>query len=299
MVMIPVNYFYGFYTLVVVDLVVFCWSLIVLYLNRRGAKDHVTGSFFLAGASIIISALVLIDSAMNIVWLFPVLIASIFFFPARPYLVPGIVAAIVSVAFLISNGSSYELLLLIAASAITLGIVNSFFRVNTAELQKIEQLAETDPLTGAGNRRAFENMLASLDSSSVPGRHVCLALYDLDDFKQLNDEFGHTTGDRVLERVVDNIMSMARKAGIDIRVYRIGGDEFAVLLFTDIDRAQAICQDFVDYIEKYSVTRDALVTLSLGLCEVTSDHDLNEAYQLVDTALYEAKTNGKSQLVVL
>jgi diguanylate cyclase (GGDEF)-like protein len=101
----------------------------------------------------------------------------------------------------------------------------------TARLRDRAQLrflAEHDPLTGAGNRRGFEQAISRhVDHARRHDDHAALLLIDIDDFKEINDTYGHTAGDRALQLVADTLTGRLRDGD---QIARIGGDEFAILL---------------------------------------------------------------------
>ena len=99
-------------------------------------------------------------------------------------------------------------------------------------LEELERQAVTDPLTGAGNRRSFETYLAqSMELAASRGLPLRLMVFDIDDFKQYNDRFGHAAGDEVLRETVALLRAVIRRGDA---VFRIGGDEF-VVVFGDPD----------------------------------------------------------------
>lgn len=92
----------------------------------------------------------------------------------------------------------------------------------------LRQLADTDPLTGLLNRRGFDERLLSRLGRSGHATTCCLAIFDIDQFKRVNDEHGHQAGDQLLRQVADRLSSSVRKGDL---VCRYGGDEFLVALF--------------------------------------------------------------------
>jgi diguanylate cyclase (GGDEF)-like protein len=158
----------------------------------------------------------------------------------------------------------------------------------------------TDDLTNLPNRRAFtEAAAAELVRSRRSGRPLAVALVDLDDFKRINDTFGHPTGDRILRDVADVLREHFRE--IDLAA-RLGGEEFAVLLpETDLAGVQEATERFVvalaesefgdDRIGPYRITASAGVTAAV-------DRDIDVLLESADRALYRAKKQGKNQVQV-
>jgi len=153
------------------------------------------------------------------------------------------------------------------------------------------RLALTDPLTGLGNHRHFHERLASeLEHALNHDRPLSLCLVDIDDFKRVNDRFGHPTGDRVLSQVATRL----RQTG---EAFRLGGDEFAVLLpgYEEPD-AQAAAASIVSRIATLDFGHMGAITVSAGIA-VAPNHtrDRDELLRLVDSALYWAKEYGKNR----
>jgi diguanylate cyclase len=159
------------------------------------------------------------------------------------------------------------------------------------ELQAERHAASHDPLTGLPNRRAFYQIGAALVAD--PGRPPLVAVVlDLDDFKQINDRFGHATGDEVLIAVA---WRFASYAGNNL-VARLGGDEFAGLLAGSRGDGRWLHQSALRLAEILSAPiqvaeRDLWVTASIGLAPVNGCAPLAEALNLADAAMYRVKTN--------
>jgi diguanylate cyclase (GGDEF)-like protein/PAS domain S-box-containing protein len=155
--------------------------------------------------------------------------------------------------------------------------------------------ADTDGLTGLLNRRAF---LKRLDAAAATGQPACLALFDLDWFKQVNDRHGHATGDQVLRRFAQCARDVSREGDV---VGRLGGEEFAVLL-TGASWAQArtLCDRIRARMAAARVTAldgaTVAVTVSAGLAQLRPDLSRDDLLMLADEALYRAKKAGRNQL---
>ena len=166
-----------------------------------------------------------------------------------------------------------------------------------SEIEQLEAAALTDSLTGLTNRRGFERKVGERVRQSRVSRD-CLAIFDLDNFKQVNDLYGHAAGDAVL-------CAFARLANQMLRhgdtVARLGGEEF-VVLFPDTGSVQAaeICERLR---RRLGETRLAAggsairVTVSGGIAAI-GPKGLEAALRMADAALYRAKNAGRDQLSI-
>ncbi len=171
--------------------------------------------------------------------------------------------------------------------------------------ERFEEMSAIDPLTGLGNRRALDAMLATLSISGTPDKTLAVAIADIDHFKAYNDAFGHVAGDDCLRRVAGRLVGEARKHGD--HVFRFGGEEFVILLAdADTDAALLTCERMRGAVEAAAVPHvaphpDAVVTISIGVSVVPRSRVQN-ADSLIfeaDAALYEAKSHGRNQVWAL
>ena len=153
------------------------------------------------------------------------------------------------------------------------------------------RLALTDPLTSLGNHRHFHERLGrELEHARRFGGALAICLVDIDDFKQVNDRFGHPVGDSVLSRVAARL----RQTG---EAFRVGGDEFAVLLpGYGPDEALTAATSIVERIRALDFGHIGSMTVSAGVAIApTHAQERGELLKLVDGALYAAKESGKNQ----
>jgi len=154
------------------------------------------------------------------------------------------------------------------------------------------RLALTDPLTGLGNHRHFhERLERELQHAQEKRLPLTLCLVDVDDFKRINDRFGHPAGDRVLSQVASRL----RQTG---EAFRLGGDEFA-LLFVDHDEGMALtaANSIVERIATVDFDHIGNVTISAGLATFPMQgNGRDELIRLADSALYWAKEHGKNRV---
>lgn len=151
---------------------------------------------------------------------------------------------------------------------------------------EISELALLDPLTGIFNRRAFDQHASKLRSTSTP---VIVAVIDLDDFKRLNDQFGHDVGDAVLIEVANR---MVQNVSPSTSIYRIGGDEFAAICTADGACLQDLARQLSSSSEKAFETPGGIIpfNLSIGVSSAQTEAiDIRNLYSEADIALFEAK----------
>lgn len=155
----------------------------------------------------------------------------------------------------------------------------------------LERAANTDPLTGLPNRRAFEQEFAVMwQTAERYGYPMSILIMDLSRFKQINDRFGHAAGDQVLLRVGKVLAEITRNGD---RVYRWGGDEFAVLMpHTNLLGAVRAAERYARAIEQVCV-EDACVGVNVGAASLPEDtRDPAELIKLADARMYQAKRAG-------
>jgi diguanylate cyclase (GGDEF)-like protein len=153
----------------------------------------------------------------------------------------------------------------------------------------VRSQAVTDDLTGLYNRRRFDDALANeLVRSRTFGAPLSLLLVDLDNFKVVNDEFGHQRGDDVLRRAADLVREHLRDADI---AARLGGDEFAVIA---PDTASAGALALAERLrQSFGRLRAPAVTASFGVAECVEEEPADDLLRRTDHALYEAKRRGR------
>jgi diguanylate cyclase len=163
------------------------------------------------------------------------------------------------------------------------------------QLVAIREESAQDPLTGAANRRGFEAVFK--EYVETPPREFVLALFDLDDFKQINDTAGHMAGDEVLVAVARTLRAAVR--GHDV-VARIGGDEFGMLIAgLTLRQAETRLRNTLKQLGEIPAGPVAgRLTVSCGLVECCAGDTARTLMMRADEALYDAKRQGKNRLAV-
>jgi len=163
--------------------------------------------------------------------------------------------------------------------------------------QNLHHLAHIDPVTGLANRHAFNERLGfAIEESQQFSEPLAMLLFDLDNFKQVNDTLGHQAGDELLRMLAQRIAKALRR---DDTIARLGGDEFAVILkkITTSDEAGQICDKMVATLAKpFQIgSYDFFVTASIGAAFYPKDAgDGTTLIRNADTAMYQAKVSGKN-----
>ncbi|MBP0617841.1 GGDEF domain-containing protein [Jiella mangrovi] len=159
------------------------------------------------------------------------------------------------------------------------------------------KLAETDFLTGASNRRAFHVAAQRAVARSSAKSPVSLLMLDLDNFKQLNDAFGHSFGDSVLQQFATIVRG---RIGPSDLFARLGGEEFAVALIgQQADQAAGLAEQIRQAFEQTMLERGVCsvsATVSIGLATTGQAETVGELLAFADDALYEAKAKGRNRI---
>ncbi len=240
------------------------------------------------------------DMSTTVFYLAPIVIVA--WFAGRP---AGIVIAIASMLVAIGGdwltGAQYRFWFIpvwnIGSRLCIHLLIIYFVALLRARLAEVESLARTDPLTRLANRRHFFELADfELNKASRYMHPLTVAYFDLDNFKTINDHFGHHVGDLLLQEVADTLRGNLRKTDL---VARLGGDEFVVLLPETAPEAA------VEVIERLRVRLNAAmqsrqwpVTFSIGMLTfftlpITVDEMLNQ----VDHLMYTVKTSSKDALL--
>jgi diguanylate cyclase (GGDEF)-like protein len=183
----------------------------------------------------------------------------------------------------------------LAAFLFVAHFVNAFRR----SFEHQRELARTDDLTGATNRRSFFEAAQSEINRARRHRHpFSVAYIDVDNFKELNDNFGHAAGDTALREIAQTIRNNVRE--IDLTA-RLGGDEFAVLLpETDDAASRAVVSRVRANLDAHAARRGWRVTFSIGVVTwTTPPRTVDTMIRQADDTMYEAKNTGKNRIAHL
>ncbi|TCS38771.1 GGDEF domain-containing protein [Reinekea marinisedimentorum] len=195
-----------------------------------------------------------------------------------------------------------EMLSVSALMLITILLVGHLFTsvssITYQSLRKVEELSETDWLTGMKNRRYFfENVEKIMSLAQRNSSSCALALFDLDNFKQLNDTYGHCVGDKALVRFAETLRKAIRKHNLQVRW---GGEEFLVFFpMASSSEAQHAVDRVLELTRNIEIEVNGeliQITASAGVATLSRFEHLSQAIAHADSALYKAKDLGKDQV---
>ncbi|MFL5957589.1 MAG: diguanylate cyclase [Solirubrobacterales bacterium] len=167
---------------------------------------------------------------------------------------------------------------------------------NAKRFREARQLADLDALTGLHNRRYFHETLArEVARAHRYERRLALIVFDLDDFKAINDRIGHLAGDAVIAESAERVRDVVRSADIACRV---GGDEFAVILpESALADADQLYRRLQSALTARPIGQAGRLSFSAGVAELRPEDDPTTFFERADGALYSAKERGKAQVV--
>lgn len=259
----------------------------------------------LAIAAIVVVDLLTHDSsvAAQIFFLFPALYGASQLRPAGAVVVTAasLVGELVVVGLQLPLREAVVDAGYVAAALATTSVLLTLSSERQARLvARLEQLAAVDPLTGLLTRRVFDKAATSALSGAGTDNGTSLILLDIDNFKSINDQYGHPCGDEVLVQLAELLLGRTRPGDV---VCRLGGDEVAMLLpgcgrEAAMRRAEEVLHDVRVHGFELSAAGVARVSVSMGLAHAPSHAtNLRGLYGAADAALYEAKQAGRDRVV--
>ena len=257
----------------------------------------ITSIFMLAG----LVAFNYILGTSILFWIYPI-IMTVYFINSLSVSASIVTPAIIALLpILIKEKTTVEVISIV----VTLIICQVFGFLLSRKIRQqykiMEELANQDGLTGALNRRAFDERIQFLHNFSF--RHkkeqeskASLILFDIDGFKAINDQYGHQEGDRILINLTNLFKNKIR--GID-QLYRFGGEEFVVIANgANALNASELAEKMRFILESTKISEMTAVTASFGVAELQTNEKHNRWIERADKAMYRAKRAGKNRVFI-
>jgi diguanylate cyclase (GGDEF)-like protein len=268
-------------------------------LEKRSKLFWTIAGFALIGGVGILDFLTGYELAFSLFYLLPVSLVS-WLTNQRLGILASFASACVWLTADVAAGSSYShpliyawnTLIRLSFFVITVFLLSTLRRV----LEQEEELARTDYLTGAANSRLFYDLVQmEIDRFQRYEHPFTITYIDLDNFKIINDQFGHLVGDQVLRTVVSSIRKHLRKTDV---VARLGGDEFALLLpETNQESAHVTLTKIQNGLLKQMRQRNWPITFSIGVLTCSAaPNTTDELVRITDELMYSVKRNNKNAI---
>ncbi len=193
------------------------------------------------------------------------------------------------------NDAFVAILSVMGSSFCYMTIVSSTLSRHEDSMNLIKK-SQTDLLTGLLNKVSFEEKCNEYLDKKMNGAKCTLFIFDLDLFKEVNDTYGHATGDEVIKFFAKTLLGYYHP---DDLIGRVGGDEFMALVLGEMPEGYADrrCRSILHELRTSNISGVTGMTCSIGYAEDTQRRTFDEMYKMADEALYEAKENGRAQFV--
>ena len=266
-----------------------------LWLLARGRQAFLSPAMVLLTTIPVVVLSVIYGQEYSLFWMYPLLVAVPSVLRTGAGLGLGVLCLVVVVPLVFLRFDTGMAAIIALSMIHTLLVSWWLMRAVNQQSRRFLDLVIHDPLTGAKNRRHFQNeMRGAFDLWVRHKRISTLVLLDVDHFKSINDQLGHAAGDEALKALVKVVQDRIR--GVDT-VFRHGGEEFAVLLpETNVARAMILANDLRARIEDAGIVPGRTVTVSLGVCDVSVADSAEDWVHQTDQALYRAKSGGRNRV---
>jgi diguanylate cyclase (GGDEF)-like protein len=289
-----IRVYYAEWSIALLDLfAVLSTSILFLYVYLTGKISFARWVLTLL-CVVIVTGSIGLKGAQQIAWLYPSIIGVFFLLKPKQSFVIATIMVVFLGAFLFEQLDNILLVQYIFSTLITLLFSYAFADRMLRQRTLLKELSIKDPLTGAGNRRALEEKLLEITEHyhTKKTKISSLILIDLDEFKKVNDQFGHSAGDNILRDFADVV---SQKLSKNDHLYRFGGEEFVVIShISDQENTSILAEQLRESIEEYNFDQDLHITISLGIAEYKPDETGFEWLGRADKAMYKAKDAGRN-----
>lgn len=263
-----------------------------IFITRKTAVIKVLNAIFLA---IALLTSIAIKGQSQVFWVAPTIIAIHYLVPVKHATYINIVLLSLMLLIVFPHTDFIGFITILSTTSLTASLSFVMFRAYNKKQHELTLHATLDPLTAAGNRRLLETKLSEVIAIQTREQYsICLVLLDLDDFKEINDEYGHVVGDQILISVCNLIKEHTRVLD---SLYRYGGDEFIIApLNMDLKTAKSLAEKVRRIVENHEFIHGIKLTLSIGVSEYTINDTAESWISRADKSLYKAKNDGRNKV---
>lgn len=237
-----------------------------------------------------------LNNPLFVFWVFPAMFANVFLLRSITALIANLLAVVAIIPLAFSLNNKVDSIAMLASLVLSSCLAYVFARQTERQHKLLEKSALQDPLTELDNRRALNQaMKQCLDDFQRNLIPATLIVFDLDHFKQINDRFGHSVGDELLQKVARLLRLRIRKTD---RAFRFGGEEFVVLARnTLLEDARSFAEQLRLNIHLEVNTPDGELSASFGCAQLHDNETLDAWFNRADQAVYTAKDQGRNCVV--
>lgn len=275
---------------------VFDIALVVLLLGLAylGLKGQRLRSIGLVVASLYVLASLFVAyqfGPLGHYWFFPAIVAGFFVVRAGEALWLACLGLAAHLLLASRQGWGPELGTFAATSLLVCIFINLFATRLRQDNRRLYLDSTLDSLTGSGNRRLLDDVLAELPDEADSSR-MSLLMLDVDRFKSVNDQFGHAIGDLCLNRLAHLLMTDLQPPQ---KLFRYGGEEFVVLTPGSAQDAAALAERLRSDVEHTQLIRETKITVSIGIASRGLHENVHDWMRRADDAMYQAKQQGRNR----
>ncbi|RTZ17558.1 GGDEF domain-containing protein [Vibrio aquaticus] len=252
-------------------------------------------SYYIPLALLTVSAVLAINvfGTLATYWLYPIVISTIFLLPRREALVTNVTMILFSSLAALQHQTPEVTLRYLISLVVTTIIVHVVVKAVRNLQAELRSLSVTDPMTGTYNRHELP---AALERTIAQYPCSCIAIIDIDNFKQVNDDHGHDIGDKVIIDTVKTIKAVTTDKEL---LFRLGGDEFLLLIQDrDLKLAERLMNHLTNQVRMVNFAHQQSVTISSGVAESKTFEEIKEWMKRADLALYKSKHLGRNRVSV-
>ena len=285
------NYIIGIAASIIIGVFTYnIWSIT----KNKAYSSKITFWLIIPTSIFFIAVAIHIQGISGILWSYPAILGFYCLLPEKKAYLSNALLLIIVIPMTWIHIEQYVAIRIIATLLLVYIFSGIFINVINKQNRKLQDLAITDPLTSLLNRSILQNTLQqAIDQNYRANTPMSIAIFDLDNFKAINDQYGHSQGDRVLQATAEALQKRCRKVD---KVFRLGGEEFLIFLYnTDNKDGLLIAEELLVLIANIQI-EDISITASAGLATILEKENWQEWIKRADEKQYQAKVLGGNRV---